>query len=154
MLLGSTLAYSQDAKKPDRAQLEKEFQEKLTGATLVGHFSVVGRTDDKPADPERYELTRVKKLEGDDYLFQARIKYGRFDVTVPLKLKVYWADDTPMISLTNIAIPGLGSEFTSRVLFYGDRYAGTWQHGKVGGHMWGTIERTEKENGKQPGESK
>ena len=30
----------------------------------------------------------------------------------------------------------------ARVFFYGDRYAGTWQHGKVGGHMWGRIERT------------
>ncbi len=30
--------------------------------------------------------------------------------------------------------------FTSRVMVYGDRYAGTWQHDKVGGHMWGHIE--------------
>ena len=46
-----------------------------------------------------------------------------------------------MISVTNLSIPLLGSEFTSRVLFYGDRYAGTWQHGKVGGHMRGRIEK-------------
>jgi hypothetical protein len=31
--------------------------------------------------------------------------------------------------------------FTARVLFYEDRYAGTWQHGKVGGHMFGKIEK-------------
>ena len=27
------------------------------------------------------------------------------------------------------------------VFFYGDRYAGTWQHGRVGGHMSGRIEK-------------
>jgi hypothetical protein len=27
-------------------------------------------------------------------------------------------------------------------MVYGDRYAGTWQHDKFGGHMWGMIERT------------
>jgi hypothetical protein len=28
----------------------------------------------------------------------------------------------------------------TRLFFYGDRYAGTWQHGKVG-HMSGRIEK-------------
>jgi hypothetical protein len=27
------------------------------------------------------------------------------------------------------------------VFFYGDLYAGTWQHGAVGGHMSGRIEK-------------
>ena len=35
---------------------------------------------------------------------------------------------------------GIGT-FTVRVFFYGDRYAGTWQHGSVGGHMSGRIEK-------------
>jgi hypothetical protein len=30
--------------------------------------------------------------------------------------------------------------FTARVFFYGDRYAGTWEHaGRGGGHMFGRI---------------
>jgi hypothetical protein len=28
-----------------------------------------------------------------------------------------------------------------RLFFHGDRYAGTWQHGAIGGHMWGRIEK-------------
>ena len=48
--------------------------------------------------------------------------------------------DTPMITLTDLAVPTLGT-FTARVFFYGDRYAGTWQHGNVGGHMFGRIEK-------------
>jgi hypothetical protein len=42
--------------------------------------------------------------------------------------------------MTDTSLPAMGT-FTVRVLFYGDRYAGTWQHGAVGGHMSGRIEK-------------
>lgn len=147
LFAGSALAQETKPEPPpklDRAALEKEFSEKLTGATLVGTFSIVGRDTNKP---ERYEIASAKKLAGDDWVITARIKYGDKDVNVPIVVKVYWADDTPMISLTNLTIPGLGT-FTSRVMFYGDRYAGTWQHDKVGGHLWGLVEKTA--NGEKP----
>jgi len=56
-----------------------------------------------------------------------------------------------MVSLTNASIPGLGEGFSARVLFHEDRYAGTWQHGKVGGHMFGRIEKAK---ATAPGEKK
>jgi hypothetical protein len=62
---------------------------------------------------------------------------------MPLEIK--WAGDTPIITLTNMAIPGLGT-FTARVLIYDNRYAGTWQHGPVGGNLFGKIEKA-KDNG-------
>jgi len=61
-------------------------------------------------------------------------------------LQVKWAGDTPVITLTNLTIPGLGT-FTSRVMIYGDRYAGTWQHDKTGGHLWGKIVKIDKPEG-------
>jgi hypothetical protein len=134
---------SQKSEKPqpvlDRAALEKEFTEKLTGAALVGTYTIDGQNSDKPPQPERYELERVSKVRGDYWLFLARIKYGEKDVKLPITLKIVWAEDTPMISMTDFNIPVLGT-FTCRIMFYGDRYAGTWQHGEVGGHMWGKIE--------------
>ena len=133
------LAASADQAPADRAALEKAFIEKLSGAALVGTFSVEGRAG---AKPERYEIDSVKKHQGDDWIVTARIKYGEHDVKLPMVVKVFWADDTPMISLTNLTIPGLGT-FTSRVMFYEDRYAGTWQHGEHGGHLWGLIEKPE-----------
>jgi hypothetical protein len=128
----------------EQAALEKAFAEKLTGSALIGTFSIDG-DNDKPPRAERYELDSVVKLNGraDYWIFIARIKYGQNDVKVPITLKVLWAGDTPIITLTNLTIPGLGT-FTARVMFYGDRYAGTWQHGKVGGHMWGSIEKAAK----------
>lgn len=120
---------------------ERAFSEKLTGAALTGRFTV----DGDPAAPreERYEIVSATKTAEHDWVVVARIKYGPNDVRVPVPVKVYWADDTPVLSLTDLAIPGLGT-FTSRVMFYGDRYAGTWQHGDKGGHLFGKISKGEK----------
>lgn len=128
--------------KADREALEKAFAERMSGAILVGHYSVVGK-EMKAANPERYELKKVSKVQDDLWQFESRVKYGQTDVTLPLVLRMVWADDTPMISLTNVTLPGLGEGFSTRVIFHGDRYAGTWQHGKLGGHLWGVIEKPE-----------
>jgi hypothetical protein len=47
--------------------------------------------------------------------------------------------------LDNVAIPGLGT-FDARVIIDGNRYAGTWTHGEVGGHMFGKIEKIKRED--------
>jgi hypothetical protein len=121
------------------SDLERQFADRMTGAALVGHFTVAGR-DDCGGNPERYEISSVAKLDGNDWRFNARIRYGRLDVTLPVVVTMLWGGDTPVITLTDTKIPTLGT-FTVRLLFYGDRYAGTWQHGSVGGHMFGRIER-------------
>ena len=48
--------------------------------------------------------------------------------------------DTPVVSLVNLTIPGLGT-FSAHVVIDGKKYAGTWKHGKAGGHMFGVIEK-------------
>ena len=120
--------------------LEKEFGEKLSGCVFKGQFSVTGRESDKPPQMEKYTISKVTKLKDDYWLFLARVQYGGKDVTIPMTLQVKWAGDTPVITLTDLTIPNLGT-FTSRVVVHGDRYAGTWQHGKTGGHLWGTLEK-------------
>ena len=77
-----------------------------------------------------------------------RIQYGELDVTLPLDLQVFWAADTPVITLTNFTIPALGT-FSARVLVHGSGYAGTWQHGEQGGHLFGRVLR-DREEGRQP----
>lgn len=140
-ILTVALAGPLAAADPSRAELEKQFSETLSGSVLVGTFSVDGVKTDKPALEERYELKSVKKFNDKLWTFTARIKYMKHDVTLPVTVPVVWAGDTPMITLTDFAIPGLGEAFSARVLFYDGRYAGTWQHGKFGGHMWGKIEK-------------
>jgi hypothetical protein len=110
----------------------------MSGATLVGSFTM----GDKPPTQERYTITKVTKLKGDYYMFAARIQYGERDMTVPLVLPVKWAGDTPVITVTNFGIPGMGT-YTARVMIYDQQYAGTWRGANVGGQMWGKIERGE-----------
>lgn len=134
----STLSFAADEKKSSQEQLEKQFSQRMANSVMVGKFTIDGRD----ADPktERYEITSVTKTKGDYWTFLARVKYGKIDAKVPITVKVLWAGDTPMVSLTDLTIPGMGT-FTARVMFYENRYAGTWQHGKVGGHMYGLIEK-------------
>jgi hypothetical protein len=128
----------------DQAALEKKFAEDLSGVVFTGNYSVTTGGKEKPAEMEKYTITRVSKVKDkeDTWLFVSRIQYGKTDLEIPLALPVKWAGDTPVITLTNLSIPALGT-FTSRVMIYGDRYAGTWQHGKTGGHLWGKIEKIE-----------
>lgn len=116
---------------------ERQFAERMRGATLDGRFTIAGRESD-PDRTDRYEIASVEKVGDDEWRFNSRIQYGTIDATVPVVVRMVWADDTPVITMTDVSIPTLGT-FTSRVFFYGDRYAGTWQHGAVGGHMFGRI---------------
>jgi hypothetical protein len=125
-------------------ELIKKLAQDLTNVKLIGSFTVTGKEDQAPK-PEEYTIHSAMKLpEGDVWLLKARIKYGDKDKTVPIPLEIKWAGDTPVITLTNLAIPGLGT-FSSRVVLYENRYAGTWQHDKVGGHLFGRIEKAEPE---------
>ncbi len=142
LLEGQEISYP-FTKVPDRATLEKDFAEKLTGATLVGRFTTVDRAGDKPPREEKYTLTEVSKVRDELWLFKARIQYGNNDATLPLTLEVKWAGDTPVLTMTDFPVPGFG-KFTCRILFYGDQYAGTWDGGDHGGHMFGRIVKGEK----------
>ena len=118
--------------------VERAFAEQMNGAALVGRFTIAGR-EDRAATPDRYDLYNVEKVGEDQWRFNAKI--GETGVTLPIVVRMRFADDTPIILMTDATIPGMGT-FTARVFFYGDLYAGTWAHsGKAGGHMFGRIER-------------
>ena len=142
MVTSSLTAQETEKPQPVKVELtaaEQAFVDQLTKATLVGRFSVESRPDRNP-QPERYAIESVKN-SGDDYwIVQARITYGKYDLPVPVPVQVYWAGDTPVLQVTDLKIPLMGEGFTARVMFYKNRYAGSWYHGKVGGHMWGDIE--------------
>lgn len=137
-------AKDKPAAAQDREKLYKLFEKKMSGVKLVGRFTILGREDaDLPR--EEYTINSVKKLpEGDYWLFDARVKYGDKDLQVPLPLEVKWAGDTPVITLTDFTIPAMGT-FSSRVVIYKNKYSGTWTHGKVGGHLFGVIEKLEED---------
>jgi hypothetical protein len=120
------------------AERDRSFQQMMSGATLVGYSTRTHR--EGLSGEERYAIQKVSKMAGDTWLFHTRVKYGSTDLPVPIPLTVRWAGDTPVITLTDLSIPGLGT-FTARVLLYRDQYAGTWSGENAGGQMFGKIVR-------------
>ena len=118
--------------------LDRRFQEMMNGVTMVGRSSRLN--SDKISGEERYTIEKVSKLTGDTWLFQARMKIGSTDMPVPVPVTIKWAGDTPVITLTDLAIPGMGS-YTARIVLYRDQYAGTWSGQKGGGQMFGKLVR-------------
>jgi hypothetical protein len=122
----------------DQAAFDGQFEKTMTNAEMRGLFTIEG--DDKPLKEEHYTIASVRKLKGDLWLINARIRFGSKDVTVPLILPVKWAGDTPVITVTNVGIPGIGT-YTARVLIYDDHYAGIWSGSATHrGALFGTIQ--------------
>ena len=121
---------------PDRFE---KFSKSMQGVRFTGFFTFDG--SDLPPSEETYEIHSVQKFgEEDLWIFTARIKYGKKDVTLPMPLPVKWVGDVPVITMQDLNIPTLGT-FSAHVVIDGQKYAGTWAHGKVGGHLYGKISK-------------
>ena len=127
---------TQKPSAPTDAQREQKFQEMMSGVALVGRSTRLNR--EGLSGEERYLIDKVSKLTGDTWLFQTRLKYGEREIPVPIPLTILWAGDTPVITLTDLTIPGVGT-YTARVMLYRDQYAGTWSGKNAGGQLFGKI---------------
>ncbi len=128
----------QASQKLMQQQREKRFREQLRNVELVGSWTIDGQ--DKAPKKDRYTISSVEKSLGNTWVINARIQYGDKDITLPVAVQVRWAGDTPVLMLTDVTLPGLGT-FTVRLMVYKDHYAGYWRHDEVTGHMWGTIRK-------------
>ena len=129
------------AAQKSQADLDREFSELLSGANLVGQFTIITPAGETPMQPDSYSISKISKMEDGRWLFTASMSFGNNAIAVPMPFDVEWAGDTPMITLTDQTIEGLGT-FSARVLIYDGLYAGTWKHDVAGGHMWGRIEKS------------
>jgi hypothetical protein len=120
-------------------ETERQFAERMRNVKLVGTFTIAGKEDSTPTRDE-YEISNVEKVGDELWRFNARIGELKGSPAIPIVVPMRWVGDTPVIMMTDTSVPGMGT-FTVRVFFYGDRYAGTWQHGPVGGLMSGRIEK-------------
>jgi hypothetical protein len=127
-----------DTPPPDRKTLEEKFTKTMTNVRLTGFYTMGEST--KTPKTDQYSISKVEKSEGDKWIITTVMKYGDRGINIPLEIPIFWAGDTPVISVTDLKIMGMGP-FTARVMIYGDHYAGTWSHGgHGGGYMWGKLE--------------
>jgi hypothetical protein len=134
----ASIACSRDEAPPSEAERDRVFEEMMTNVSLVGHSTSFDR--EGITGEEEYAIEKASRIAGDRWLFQARLKIGSREVTVPIPITILWAGDTPVITLTDLSIPGLGT-YSARVLLFRDHYSGTWTGGDGGGHVFGRIAR-------------
>ena len=139
LLLATLLCFSLACSKrvdPTTAQLEKDFEQMMTNCALVGHSTQTKR--EGISGEERYEISKATKVGAETWLLQSTMKIGGKQWPLPIPVTIKWAGDTPVITLTDMAIPGVGT-YTARVVLYRDQYAGTWSGKTAGGQMFGKI---------------
>jgi hypothetical protein len=127
------------APAPSTDSRDRNFEAQMKGVTLVGYSTRAGQQG--LSGEERYIIEKVSRLAGNTWLFQSRFQTGGREWPAPIPVNIEWAGDTPVITLTDLKIPGLGT-FTARVLLYRDQYAGTWSSATEGGQMFGRIVKT------------
>lgn len=127
------------ATSQDKAR-EQKLTEYLSGVKFVGSFTVTGAAE-RPPEPESYYILSAEKMDdGDWWKLTARIKYSTHDLTIPMALEIKWAGETPVITVDQMVVPGLGT-FDARVLIRKGSYAGTWAHDQIGGQLFGRLEK-------------
>ena len=139
LLLATLLCFSLACSKrvdPTTAQLEKDFEQMMTNCALVGHSTQT--KSEGISGEERYEISKATKVGAETWLLQSTMKIGGKQWPLPIPVTIKWAGDTPVITLTDMAIPGVGT-YTARVVLYRDQYAGTWSGKTAGGQMFGKI---------------
>ena len=139
--LASGIGVGRVAPEATLGERERAFEERMREVVLDGSFTVAWPAPRDNVYSDRYEIARITKLDGDRWRFDARIAYGDVDVTLPVVVPILWAGDVPVIRIVDVGIPGLGNEFGATIVFDGDRYGGTWDHGEVGGFMYGRVVR-------------
>jgi hypothetical protein len=126
--------------EPPATEVEAKFKMTLTNATMSGRWCLIKDGELTPEKPDKYSIVGVNKLFGDRWLIRARIQYGEKDYTAPIPVRVKWAGDTPVITVTDVGVPG-GASYSARVVIYNDSYAGVWSGGAVRGLLNGMITR-------------
>ena len=139
----------QEKPKRSPAELEAQFKETLTMATLAGRWCAIQDGRLGPEKQEKYTVNSVTKVGGDLWLINSRIQYGKMDFVAPIPVQVKWAGDTPVIILDKVGIPGSG-EYSARVLIFEKTYAGTWSGGDHGGLLNGIITSQDESKTKEP----
>lgn len=162
MLFSATAGGSDDAKPENSAgqkkattgkerqkELELEFQQMLSGSILRGTWQMVkgeeglaGKVPLMDPKPEEYTIGKVSKASDDYWIINAKIKYADREANIPVTVRVVWAEDTPIITLDKVSLPGLGT-YSARVMIYRNFYAGTWFGDCYGGILSGQIARPE-----------
>lgn len=137
------VAIAQQAPPPRQLSPEEQdarLRNLLNGARLVGMWRTIDRNNGQFGSPrtESYAIRAVERDDADHYILFGQFTYEGVPVELPVRVKVLWAFDTPMIVVDNLLMPN-GRTYAARVLFNHQHYAGLWSAPQANGTMMGRI---------------
>ncbi|WP_417377313.1 hypothetical protein [Gimesia maris] len=121
------------------------FSATLKNATLKGSWAPVqeGRLGNERND-DGYRIARVEHKEGDEWSVVSIFKINDQQLEFPIPAKVRFAGDTAVLILDNIRAGRGKANWSARVMFHEDVYAGRWWetgNKEHGGTIAGTVTR-------------
>jgi hypothetical protein len=129
------------------ADAEARFIAMLKGATLQGTWAPIqqGRLGAEKGD-DTYRIARVEKVEDGAWSIVSVFNVRDREVEFPIRAEVKFAGDTAVLILDNVRAGGGSANWSARVMFHDDVYAGRWwetEDPEHGGTIAGTITRDE-----------
>jgi hypothetical protein len=145
VLVVSWFAEADRATAQGDAGMEAKFINMLKDATLKGTWAPVaqGKLGAEKGD-DRYRIARVEKVEGDKWSIVSVFKVRNQDIEFPIPATVKFAGDTAVLILDNVRAGPGKANWSARVMFHDDVYAGRWwetANREHGGTIAGTITR-------------
>jgi hypothetical protein len=127
--------------------IEAKFVAMLKNATLKGTWAPVqkGKLGGERGD-DSYRIARVERGEGDKWTIVSVFTVRDRKVEFPISASVKFAGDTAVLILDNVRAGPGSANWSARIMFHDDVYAGRWwetANREHGGTIAGTIKRAE-----------
>ncbi|MDA1275020.1 MAG: hypothetical protein O2960_13380 [Verrucomicrobia bacterium] len=142
-LLALTIAAGVSALAQGDDNVEAKFIAMLKNATLSGTWAPVQKAQlgESRAD-EGYRIARVEKRDGDNWVLVSLVNHQGKEIEYPFPAVVKFAGDTAVLILNNVRAGQGTANWSARVLFHENVYAGSWwetANRDHGGTIAGTI---------------
>lgn len=127
LLIAFTIAAGVSALAQGDANIEAKFIAMLKNATLKGTWAPVQKAQLGAARvDEGYRIARVEKKEGDNWVLVSLVNHQGKEIEYPFPAVVKFAGDTAVLVLDNVRAGQGAANWSARVLFHENVYAGTW----------------------------
>lgn len=136
------------ARAQGSADVEEKFVAMLKNATLKGSWAPVsgGKLGGEKGN-DSYRIARAEKGKDGKWAVVSVFKLGDREIEFPIPCEVKFAGDTAVLILDNVKTGQGNANWSARVMFFDDVYAGRWwetSNKEHGGTIAGTITRAEK----------
>jgi hypothetical protein len=138
-----TFTLTISSRAEENSNVETNFVAMLKNATLKGTWAPVQKAQlGEAKGDDSYRISMVVKKEGNNWLVYSLFNYQGKEIEFPIPAVVKFAGDTAVLILDNVRAGQGNANWSARVLFHDNVYAGRWwetSNKEHGGTIAGTI---------------